>query len=595
MTTPPLQFSGRPAAPSEIGIRCESRGLSLSQIAAHGTGLFTAVQHVSIGRRAVFNDSVVIEEVIYSTPAQMLGELNNFTIKQGAFLDCSHILTRLPKYVYPDVQSLRALFVSQTPRLSFDVLTKSVCRAFEPQLNWNHGAYLLKTWNQIVAVFSDRSHTKSTPLPKRLFDIPGKILSIRCRIARRDRLAFAARLCQRLYPLHKRKIYLNNISPKTLFFRSFGAPVFFASYSGVQSQILKDSVPQEILNDVSGIEFGPDFKDVYACAALCYTVFTGVVIDTRSWKLDSDTTSGPGTNSCVGINFRRLVQSTGGIWRGLPIIGSFADTWFPTQTARILRTILDKKHFDKMIKQPIDLRGGWCTKLLSAFKKQRSDTHTIFDAIVSTCIDHRNQTEKSTQAFASKPSRSHNTILLFITGGIVALIAAAIFIGLNFSAPKVIRPAAHGARPNKITEQNPTPKRPAALPTPVRKNSSRPQLEENKRFKKVYRFVNLGTITNPGQVYMKRPEGSQKKLGDQTDKYTKYFIAEKTASGYGPIVAVRICSGDNNCKKGYFYQAVGFSGFGDEIKVHTDDIFGFSYFDLYFFISKSGIKETEKQ
>ena len=347
--------------------------------------MLSARQPLIIQEQTVCDDSLLIQQVHFSTMEKMQREITALGIKKDVFSDFEATLTQVPKYCYPVKDSCSALLVHPVPRFSLEDILSLTEERFPAYYNYFPVDYYRQWITDIRKRYTrKRSEGLSFFGAMRLFrqllyPQPPKIpLSARKQ--------FAAKLLKTVLMHHLQGISHDCITAPTIFFRTIQQPIFLANYSGIPSTIVKDFFPADLssLNDIVSTR-GKHLRDTVCLALITGRILIGERIDHRRMFIDSprpaglllrEIWTGSGLNlkpefhdirnNMYAIrfitdrtieffrallsekrfeNWRKLNRATGGIWRSIPIVGEIADILFPTRCAIALRLILDNNWF----------------------------------------------------------------------------------------------------------------------------------------------------------------------------------------------------------------------------------------------------------
>jgi hypothetical protein len=357
-------------------------GLDLADLAPVCPGIVSAVQRLRIGREDICTDTVLVEEARYPSKEKLQYEIKNLVIKKGAFSELESSSTPMPKYCFPFENKLIAYYVTAVPGITLESVLEEVGRRYPARYTWDYGAYLKDFRCCITALLKTELRRTDLSRLQRLLSAWKKFRSLTFRRGRSERIKWAASLVSCVREKHAQDIFQNNICSQLIFYSGSSRPKFYSNYTGVDSPVLRENVPDEVLDDTGNERYGPQFKDVYALAVLACRLITGERICAKAFRLDS----GPRLKVAVRdgggcrirsaarhplrtvrrvrawlrealdsvrayfrsvadetkyVEFRKLVRASGSPLRCIPYVRPFLDIWFPTRAARVLRTLLD--------------------------------------------------------------------------------------------------------------------------------------------------------------------------------------------------------------------------------------------------------------
>jgi hypothetical protein len=465
-------------------------------------GIITAVQPLTIDGKEICTDTLLAEFVAYKTADQMVRETETMTIKKAAFGAFESSMTPIPKYCFRNSAANEAVLVHSVPRFTLDDIL-NVCEREYPRPYTYKQFGFYADWLQTI-LGRTRSHTQpgklwlfkmAAELPKHIFPEPPRIVQL-------QRQMFAALILRTVEQHHRNNIYHDCISERTIFFPTPYQPLVLSSYSGVPSSMLADLIPPELMTDEAVANYGPQCRDIYCCALLCYRIMTGENHDGRRFSLESPRPAGmvaseiarcarltcsfrspadarhtllslfgtvkaiillvPLLFSCDRFAaWRKINRATGGLWRSIPAVGPFCDVFVPTQKAQALRYVLDKAWFSIYFfrKGPPhgrpDSRGPDITMLAAAFKVRGPVTCPQFESALNALISESAQKRKVFSSImesglsirkAYRLMADRRYALLFL---VLVTIIAAMFIALQSNSRK--RTAAAEAEKTAVT------------------------------------------------------------------------------------------------------------------------------------------------
>ena len=349
-------------------------------------GMVAAVQPLAIDGQEICADTVLAERITYRTADQMVRETETLTLKKTAFGAFESSMTPIPKYCFKNTADFTTVLVHSIPRFTIDDILNECekeyprpypCKPVSFYTDWI--ASVIERTQQHIKPGKGRPFRMAIGLPKHLFPEPPHISQI-------DRKTFAALILRTVEQHHQCNIYHDCISERTIFFPTPNQPLLLSNYSGVPSTMLSDFLPSELMADEAVANYGPQCRDIYCIALICYRIMTGEHHDGKRFLLDSprplvmviseiarcaqltfsfkspaaarqsvislfSTARGiisllpPLFSPNTYIAWRKINSATGGLWRSIPLVGPFCDIFIPTQCAKALRYVLDKPWF----------------------------------------------------------------------------------------------------------------------------------------------------------------------------------------------------------------------------------------------------------
>lgn len=393
-----------------------------------------AVQPLTIDGIEICSDTVLAELVTYRTADQMARETETLKVKKETFGAFESSMTPIPKYCFKDPDRLKVVLVHPVADITLDdVLT--ICEKEHPRPYAYCRFLWYADWARLVVC---RMRERVRPEEKKIFSVAAEM--IRCllpapeRITRSERKTFAASLLYCALQHHRKGIFHDCISEKTLFFHTPRQPLFLSNYSGIPASMLHDTLPPELMNDEAVSKYGSQYRDVYCLALICYRIMTGEHIDGKNFTLESPRPAGtviceivrknqfslcfatPSdalrtvrsagliTKQIFGLTprlfsakafpaWRRINCASGGLWRSIPVVGPLCDVVIPTKCARAMRYILDKNWLtvyffrNKPAKNSTDALGPGIKTLYTVFRTGKRTAYNRFESMLDNMIN----------------------------------------------------------------------------------------------------------------------------------------------------------------------------------------------------------------
>ncbi|MBN1307258.1 MAG: hypothetical protein JXA18_05040 [Chitinispirillaceae bacterium] len=494
-------------------------------------GMVAAVQSLTIDGQEICADRVLAELITYRTEDQMIRETETLTLKKAAFGAFESSMTPIPKYCFKDGASLTAVLVHSVPRFTLDDILNAAEREYPRPYTHKQFSYYTDWMSAVISRVRSTVQPGKARLIRMAVALPMCLFPQPPRIPQPERKTFAARILRAVERHHRSGIYHDRISECTIFFPTPYQPLVLSNYSGVLSSLLYDHIPSELMTDEAVSNYGPECRDLYCLALICYRIMTGERHDGRRFTLESPRPPGIvlreiASRAGLSVSFknpvsakhsitslfkaaggiialmpllfsrdafvpwRKLNRATGGLWRSLPVIGPLCDLFVPTHSARELRCILDKPWFRSYFFRKgspagrSDALGPDITTLTSAFTARGTPTCPRFESALNALIS---ESALKRQAFGSmmesgpsirKAYRLQFTVqrALILTG--IVLVSAALPIVLHYRSRKATDPAADkrpaasvpsvAGRTSPATVSPPKERPPAAVPPPVK-------------------------------------------------------------------------------------------------------------------------------
>jgi|GEM_PF-4490874 len=396
--------------------------------------MMLAVQPLTIDGIEICSDTVLAELVTYRTADQMARETETLKVKKETFGAFESSMTPIPKYCFKAPDRLKVVLVHPVADICLDDVL-NMCEKEYPRPY----AYCRFLWYaDWIRLVGRRIRERVRPEGKKILRAAAEM--VRCllpapeRISRSERKAFAMSILHCVLQHHRSGIYHDCISEKTLFFHTPRQPLFLSNYSGVPASMLQDTLPPELMNDEAVSKYGPQYRDVYCLALICYRIMTGEHIDGKNFTLESPRPAGTVIGEIIRKNqfsfcfttlsdalrtarsaglvakqifgltprlfsatafpaWRRINCASGGLWRSIPVIGPLCDVAIPTQCARAMRYILDKNWLsvyffrNKPAKDPTVALGPDIKTLYTAFRTGKRAAYNRFESMLDNLIN----------------------------------------------------------------------------------------------------------------------------------------------------------------------------------------------------------------
>jgi hypothetical protein len=333
---------------------------NLTGIMEIGGGIAIAVRELKIGKDKIVDDDVLIEEVSLSSDEEVKQIFDQLQGTVDIFKEFSSSSTPAPIYRENPAGTKTIYLIHSTPGISLDKFLDGINKASATKHNYNHFAMfggwwkkkneykkqLSERWQQSTEKKKGRKAKTIEKLAESILLTPKAYSSAwKDFLGQEPRIKLARRLFYDINRKHKRLIgqdkapvYHDNISPETIFVQDNFKIVFLSNYFGKESAILKKYTPEIILTKdherTKNRNYGEQTKDVHALAAIAYQIVTGEKLDSRRFRMDSQ-------------SFGKLNKATGSFMRCVPVIGSVMNALFPTKIAKTLRNVLDEKYNEK--------------------------------------------------------------------------------------------------------------------------------------------------------------------------------------------------------------------------------------------------------
>jgi len=391
-------------------------------------GMVTASQPLSIDGVEICADTVLAEVVTYATLERGQRELETLTLKKTSFSDVESTMTPIPKYCFGVYGGLGTIFVHPVPRWSLDDILTAAERTYGEPYTYDKMLFVTDWVRSIQKRVIERTAEGRGRWLRMVAALPGALEPPPPHIPSKERRAFAARILATVGVHHRKGIYHDGVSSKTIFFRSADQVQLLANYGGVPKALLADELPTELLADDADVRYGAHCRDVYALALICYRIVTGEKIDGRLFSVEAprpflrvieemvggeDITVSFKTftdvkhtaslmlqiiGGCIQklplvfaadafVAWRKLNRATGGAWRVLPVVGHLCDIVAPAPCAAALRTVLDKQWFTRYLLRtgpaavPDAVLGPHIDTLITPFSKGTRVQAPLFGAL----------------------------------------------------------------------------------------------------------------------------------------------------------------------------------------------------------------------
>lgn len=333
---------------------------NLTSISEIGEGTAVAVRELRIGKDKIVDDDVVIEEVSLSSEEAVKQVFDQLQGTVDIFREFSSSSTPAPLYRENPAGTKTIYLIHSTPGISLDKFLEGVNKASAPKHNYDHFAMFREWWKkkneykkQLTERWQQSTEKKKERKVKTIEKLAESVLltpktysdAWNDFLSQEPRIKLARKLFYEISRKHKRMIgqdkapvYHDNISPETIFLQDNFKIMFLSNYFGKESAILKKYTPEIILTKdpqkTKNRNYGEQTKDVHALATIAYQILTGEKLDSREFRMDSQ-------------SFGKLNKATGSFMRCVPVIGSAMNALFPTKIAKTLRNVLDEKYNER--------------------------------------------------------------------------------------------------------------------------------------------------------------------------------------------------------------------------------------------------------
>ncbi|MBN1578025.1 MAG: hypothetical protein JW913_15805 [Chitinispirillaceae bacterium] len=462
-------------------------------------GMIAAVQPLAIDGKEIFTDTLLAELVTYKTADQMMRETETLTLKKAAFGAFESSMTPIPKYCFKNIVALTTVLVHSVPRFTLDDILNAGEKKYPRPYTHERLSFYTDWIKSVIGRIRRTVKPGGARLIRMAVELPKRVFPEPPRIAQLERKTFAALILRAVEQHHRAGVYHDCISERTVFFPTPYQPLVFSNYSGVPSAMLSDLIPPELMADEAAANYGPQCRDIYCLALICYRIMTGETHDGRRFTLESPRPPAvvageiarraglsvsfknpvdakrsiislfkaaggiisllpPLFSRDAFVAWRKINRATGGLWRSIPAVGPFCDIFVPTQSARTLRYILDKPWFTAYFFRKgspsgaPDSRGPDIATLIAAFTVRRPPACPRFESALNALIS---ESALKRQAFGSMmesilPVKKTyrlpfpgKRVLIFTA---IALVVAALSIALRHGRRKATGAAA-GRRP----------------------------------------------------------------------------------------------------------------------------------------------------
>ena len=496
------ETANSPATPEErIRALCTAGSLPFRDMHLHTRAMARAVQPLTMGDKEICTDTILAELVIYPSSDQMTRETETLTLKKAAFGEFEPSMTPIPKYCFPGKTGPECVLIHSIPRFTLDDLLTRAERTYPAPYPCDKIRFYIDWFTAVLTRLRSDESSGRLKFLKMLLRLPKYLFPQPPHIPQSQRRTLAGHLLRIVRQHHRKSIYHDCITEKTVFLTSPYQPLFLANYAGVVAPALADHLPGELIDETASGRYGPHFRDVYSLALICYHLCTGICLDGRLFGCGSPRPTGivireiardskwafsfkslpeiRHTFASAFLTIRRIAgrlplifstaqfsawrnlnKATGGIWRHLPVIGPLCDIYAPTGTAQALRYILDRHWL------PVyhSLRGGKDTAasghgpdlslLTAVFRTGPSISYPCYSDLY-TALTKENDSRRSafrTMMESEKASSRWRRVLRH-PPLLPAVIPAAVLVTILFYGI-VIRPRTSGNVPVNTTAQS---------------------------------------------------------------------------------------------------------------------------------------------
>ncbi len=419
--------AGTPPTPSteEIGAQLHAHGLPLRNLQPHTRGMVTAVQPLTMGETEICTDTILAQYCTYPDRDILTRETETLTLKKAAFSDFEPSLTPIPKYCFIEKETSGCIMVHSVPRCTLDAILDWCENRYPHPYPCNRGLWYADWLRDIKNRIRAADPTGRFRVLKKLLYLPKALVPPPPHIPQWERENLAAFLLHTVRRHHKKSIFHDGITEKTIFFTGPYQSLFLANYAGIPASVLSDTLPPELLEPEAAQRFGPHFRDVFALACITCRILTGKSYNGRSFQLQSPRPTAVVLREIIHRNdlafslksfadlqhtvtalvrtvramagclqrmfspdcfslWRDLNRATGLAWRRIPLFGPLCDIYSPTVIAQALRFILDRNWIaayrpsKNTTNDPNAGNGPSLSLLVSVFRVKRTITFPHF-------------------------------------------------------------------------------------------------------------------------------------------------------------------------------------------------------------------------
>ncbi|MBD3241756.1 MAG: hypothetical protein GF331_14295 [Chitinivibrionales bacterium] len=581
--------------------------LDMSPICA---GFARAVQVLRIGDDTVCTDEVLIEEINYPLADEMHAELNSMIIKIGMHSPYLRTSTYPPKYCYTDRTT--AWLLTSVPRVSLATILDTIRERFPAHYTWDRPAYVRDQFRAVTGGFRCAWAMRKTPFRAIREGIATYIDAAPHRITPKQRMQFAALLVDAVRPKHAAGIYHNNITPHTVFFPDALSPKVLCNYGGTVPEVMAQYIPDEIRNRRRAATFGEQSMDTYALALIVHELITGERIEGPAFELDKHrplvipaalqrqfegrfgwmnvvvavvremyTDVARLIDTCRltfdesrEVRFRRLTRASGSLVRSLPGIRRVADIWFPTETALMLRSILDRQYNEKLLGADSSLnrqaevkRNANCAYIRAALPAQPLPRRCRIARVVQQVIEeaqdipqYPDEDEVARRGFELRLEKPY--LIRYAVTAIALLLLCVGSTRHDFTAPSAqARSVTADEQPTEVT----------------RTRGCEAHLTTNRKIPGVYRVTDMRHRCRTADILVPQSDSIGTYPASLGETYTRLYVTKRGTLGtFSDIITVRQCPSESRgCEPGEFYRIVGLGGLGKRIELDEGDVVSF--------------------
>lgn len=587
------------------------RQLDLVDIAPVCPGFARAVQKLCIGDDVVCTDDVLVEEIEYPLADEMHAEINSMIIKIGMHSPYLRTSTYPPKYCYTDRTT--AWLLTSVPRVSLARVLDTLRERFPAHYTWDRPAYIRDQFRAVTGGFRCAWAMRKTPFRAVREGIATYVDAAPHRITPKERMQFAALLVDAVRPKHAAGIYHNNITPHTLFFPDALSPKVLCNYGGTVPEVMARYIPEEIRNRRRTATFGEQSMDTYALALIVHELITGETIDGPAFELDKHepipipealqrqfegrfawmnvVVAVAREMYCDGVRlidtikltfdetravrFRKLTRASGSLLRSIPGIRRIADIWLPTETALMLRSILDQHYNTKLFGPDSPLNRGAaakrnanCAYMRAALPAQPLSRKSRLVQVVQDVIEQAQELPQ----YPDEDDTGRRSFELRLEKPYLiryAITAVTLFLLCIGSTNHDI--VSSSAQAGVVSEAD------AEKTEPRRTKGCEAHLTTNRKIPGVFRVTDMRRRCRTADILGPLPDSTAAYPASLGETYARLYVTKRGTLGtFGEIMAVRQCPSESRgCEPGEFYRIVGLGGLGKRIELDEGDVVSF--------------------
>lgn len=572
------------------------------------TGMTRATQKLAMGDDLVCTDEVLIEEVTYPLADEMAAETNSMSIKIGMLSPFTRSSVYPPKYFFCDKST--AWFVSSVPPVSLAMVLAEIAKRFPAHYTYDRLAYVRDMLQAVTGAARCAWAMRRRPVKALQAGVATFMDAAPRRLRPAERMQMAALLVDAVRPKHATAIYHNNITPHTVFFADGLTPKVLCNYAGVVPPLMQKYIPERILNRSRTESFGEQSVDTYSLALIAYELITGERLEgpaftvddhpvlevpahlrrrlaggmawlnvffeaareayavwwrvTQAWQATLDERRYP--------NFRKLTRATGSVIRSIPVLRNVLDIWLPTETALVLRSILDDYTNTRVFgmqsrlnRLAITKRNANCAYLRAALPASLPRRRSRVAQFVQEVIDSVQERpvlhdEDEVVAFRFGHRFDRPYLIRYALAAVVLLLVCA-------------GSSRHQAVPARLRgDQGYADSAGVGM---SRTRGCDAHLVENRRFPGVYRITDMRRRCLPRDIVVP-PDSATVLPQTLGEAFARLYVSPRSPRGYGELIEARQCPSElRGCEPQQFYRIVGLGGLGERVDLSEGDIVGF--------------------